>query len=184
MADPREFFPILENTSTNAGEAPAKVQSGDDPSGKNGLIAIGTVDSSGNLAFLKLDPEGRLKVTQEASGVLKRARGELSSGSVGSLVAVTNAEISLTPGKTYVDIAMLCSCRGNALFQLIHLDNLTENILAEVVLDSGQYTMQVSLPQDEITAGGTGTQKLLVKAKNFQAPASSLRATITAVEVA
>jgi hypothetical protein len=181
MADPREVFWPLKDEN-DEGAAAHVIQEGGDPASQDGSIGFAFKDSDGNVILPQLDAEGRLPVTMESAGTLKRAKGELAAGSL-ALVAITGAEITLTADKLYTNLAMLCSCRRDSLIQLIQVDDASETVLAEVILGPGQFTFQLAMPKDEITAGSTGTQKLLVKGKNFDKLAS-LRASLTCVEVA
>lgn len=183
MADPRTSFSVLEDSSTQAGLPLHKVLEGDAYAAKNALPAL-VAKSGANLTYLSINPAtGALYV--DTSGVtsicMKSPAGELAAGSA-TLVAVTSAEISLTVDMVYEDIAFVVSSRRDSLFQIVHQDDATFTVLAEIIVGSGAYTEIGQLHCLSITAGSTGVQKLLVKAKNFEA-LSSLRATITASEV-
>lgn len=181
MADPRTSFTVLEDSGTQAGLPLHKVLEGDAAAAKNALAALIAKNGS-NLAYLKVDPTtGALLTTTEGATECLKAKGELAAGS-GTIVAVTGAEIVLSTDTKYQEVGFVVSCRRDAIFQIIQLDDVTENVLAEIVVGSGAYTVSNQLHCLEFTTGSTGDQKLLVKAKNFEA-LSSLRASITVEEV-
>lgn len=182
MADLRESFPVLEDAITGAGSAPHKSQNGDASAGKVGLTTWVFKDASGNLVHPQLNSAGQIAVTSDASGTFLKAKGELAAGSA-TVADVTGASLSLTADASYVKIGAVVSCLRQALFQIVQIDDATTSILAEIVIGPGQYTFQWSQPEFEILAGSTGTQTLKIQAKNFE-KLSSLRATISAVEVA
>lgn len=184
MADVRTSFTVLEDASSQEGFPLHKVLEGDAYAGKNAQMAF--VAKSGSTAvLLKVNPvTGALLIDNAGALTNKKSSpaGELAAGS-GTIVAVTNAEIALTANKVYQDISIVCASRRDSLFQLIWDDDGTETVLAEFIVGAGAYTVVEQIPDFEITAGASGTQRLLVKAKNFEA-LSSLRATIFCAEVA
>lgn len=178
MADPRQVYWPLKNASDEGAAADA-LTSGDAAAAKVGALGFAFRDSSGNVVLPQLTSTGKLPVdTEAAAGTFKRARGEEAAGSVG--VMVTVATLTLTVNKVYSYIRSLVSCRQDSLFQLVHNNNGVETILQDAVLGSGQFSLPVDL-QDQITAGGTGTQQLLIKGQNFS-KASALRGSLTCIE--
>jgi len=183
MADLREVFPILQDSATGEGEAPISRIEGEAAAGQEGLIGFSFKDSSGNVILPALTPQGKIPVDTEAAAAnCLDANGELAAGSVGTIVDVTGAVITLTASKTYRKIGILASCLRASLFQLVQVDDITETVISEVVVGPGQFTVCCELGCLQFTAGATGTQELKVKAKNFN-HASSLRATVTAEEL-
>jgi hypothetical protein len=151
---------------------------GDAALGKEGLVAFGFKDSSGNLVLPSLTASGQIAVALTANACLKSPAGELAAGSA-SIAAVTNAEITLAVSTEYDNIGFVVSSRRDSLFQIIQSDDGSETILAEIIVGAGQYTVVGELHCFKVISGASGVQKILVKAKNFEA-LSSLRATITA----
>lgn len=169
-----------------AGNVPVVVdhqdQEGDAAAGKEGLVAFAFKDSAGDLVLPQLDSNGAIQTSLAATTTRKKSQaGELAAGSA-TLADVTNASITLTASKVYYGVSMIGSCRRDALFQLVQVNDATSTVLAEFIVGAGQYSFEASLPDLEITAGATGTQTLKVVAKNFEA-LSSLRAVITVKEV-
>lgn len=181
MADPRTSFTVLEDSSSQAGLPLHKVLEGDAYAAKNALPAL-VAKSGTNLTYLKVNPTtGALLVDTGAATECLKAKGELAAGS-SSLALVTGATIPLAVSTTFESVAFIVSCRRDALFQIIQVDDVTETILGEIVVGSGQYTISDQLHCLSFTSGATGTQSLKVMAKNFEA-LSSLRASITVEEV-
>ena len=186
MADPREIFPILDDGS-DVGVVPRAVVDGvTSPAGEYGMIGFSFKNSAGNVVLPQLNPEGAIPVTLDA-GTTLRANGELAAGSA-SLVDVTGALITATLNKAYSKLNMFVSCRRDALFQLVHVDDSggspTETVLVEAVLGAGQYSVPAKVEPDYFdTTGGTGVQEFKVKGMNFNA-LSSLRAALSVNEIA
>jgi len=184
MADPRANFPVLEDASTGAGLPLHKVLQGDPLASKNALAALGFKNAGNNLRYPLVD-ENDILFVRNALGYTANLseKGELAAGSIGSIVDVTGASLTLQNSKVINGVSVIVSCRRGALFQIVWDDDGVESVLGEVVLDAGQYSFSDVFPSIEFTTGATGDQFLKLKAKNFEAPASSLRGTISAVEV-
>lgn len=181
MADLRESFPTLQDSSTQEGKSLIARQEGDAAASQNGSIGFAFKDSSGNVILPQLDTAGNVVVVIDQGDCYKSTAGELAAGSA-TLALVTGAEITLTASTSYHEIGFVFSCRRDSLFQIVQQDDATNTVLAEYIVGPGQYTVLGQLHCLEITTGSTGTQKLKVLAKNFEAQ-SSLRATITAQKV-
>lgn len=183
MAEPRTSFIILEDSVSQAGLPLHKMLEGDAVAAKNGHPAfVAKVSGSNVSAYLKVNPStGALLVDNDAATTCLKAKGELVAGSA-TIVAVTGAEIVLTTDTDYQEIGFIVSCRRDSLFQIIQLDDVTETILGEIIVGSGAYTISDQLHCLSFTTGSTGVQKLLIKAKNFEA-LSDLRASITVEQV-
>ena len=190
MADPREIFYIIADSSSGEGEAAISRVEGEAAAAQAGLIGFAFKDSSGNVILPQLDAQNRLPVTSDTvAGVCKNANGELGAGST-TTVKVTGAEIALTVAKVYHNISVMGCCLRTSLFELVHIDDEgggdIEVILAEFIVGAGQYSFKMAMDCLEIdTTGGTGTIVLTLRAKNFTgAPSalSSLRGTIAALE--
>lgn len=181
MADPRTSFMILEDSATQAGVPLHKIAEGNAVSGKNALPAMVAKDPSGNFVYLKSNAAGQLLIDQQAQVICKKAQGELAAGSA-TIADVTSAAITLTADKSYQNVGFIVSCRRDALFQIVQVNDATETILGEIVVGSGAYTISSQLHCLSFTSGSTGTQSLKIVAKNFEA-LSSLRASITVEEI-
>jgi hypothetical protein len=185
MVDEAELFNILDNGG--AGSAPAQKQVGDAPSTDNGLIGFSFIDSSGNVVLPQLNASGQLPVTTDEQGTCFYANGELAAGSL-TLVDITSAVTTINLTKEYIKIGSLFSCLHASLGQIVHTDDVgvgdTESVLGEFICGPGQYTIDQELKCFTLdTTGGTGTQNLKIKGKNFR-KLSSMRASISALELA
>jgi len=180
MAEIRESFATLEDASTQAGVALAARVQGQTATAQQGAIGFAFKDSSGNVVLPALNPDGTIQISPPAIVSKKSLSGQLASGSA-TLVLITGAEITLDPSVAYRNVGFVLSCRRDALFQIIKLDDAVSTVLAEFVVGAGQYTLIGQLDDLEFTTGATGTQKLQVFGQNFGA-LSSLRATVTCQE--
>lgn len=181
MADPRTSFVTLEDAASAVGLPLHKALEGDAYAGKNAHGAF-VAKSGPNFVYLKTNTStGALLVDNGADTTCLKAKGEFAAGSL-TLVEVTNAEIVLTVSTVYQEVGFLVSCRRDALFQVIWLDDVTENVLGEIVVGSGAYSLSNQLHCLSFTTGGTGDQKLYLKAKNFET-LSSLRGSLTVEQV-
>ena len=178
MADPRESFATLEDSSTGAGEALISRVEGEAAAAQAGSIGFSFKDISGNVVLPSLDVNGNIRIATDDRLCLKSPAGELAAGSA-SIVAVTGASITLAVDTDYDNVGFIFSSRRDSLFQLIQTNDATVTVIAEFIVGAGQYTVVGELHCFKITTGSTGIQTLSVKAKNFEG-LSSLRATITA----
>lgn len=165
MAHIRESFPVLEDAVTKVGEALHKSQNGDASAGKVGLTAWVFKDSAGNLVHPQLTPEGKLPVDFQGAGVPKSGT---SDGEVpGALTLTDIAEVSLAVNKTHGRIKAQGSCFKEAIFYLIQVNDAVETILGSFIVGPGQYSFELGLGETEVVTGASGTQKLVLKAKNL-----------------
>lgn len=182
MPDPREIFPILEDASTQAGLPIHKVLQGDALAAKNAVPVLGFKDAAGNLRYPKVDAQDRVLTNSDVGDeACLSARGELAAGNA-AFTLVTGAVITLQADFEYHSVGFLVSCRRAAHFQIVQVDDATETILADIILEGGQPTASEEMHCLSLVAGSTGTQELKVVGKNFEA-LSALRATITVTEV-
>ena len=188
MADVREVFNILADSSTGAGEAAIARVEGEAAAGINGLIGFSFKSSTGNVILPQLTSTGAIVVqTEGQAGTALNSRGLLTG--TATLAAVT--DLTLTGTKVYGRISAVVCCLREALFQIVHIDDSAgtpvETILEEMIVGAGQYSFQASLPDLELdTTGGTGVILLELRAKNFTgAPSalSDLRGTISCIEL-
>lgn len=165
MSHLRETFPILENLATGEGEVANTAVAGQTAAGKNGISAFAFKDSAGNFVHPQLTPEGKIAVDLEGAGVAKTAssEGEIA----GALTLTTIAEIDLTALKTYGRMRAQGSCFKEAIYYLVQLDDVTETIIGHCIVGAGSYNGEIDLGIGEIVTGATGTQKLILKAKNL-----------------
>jgi hypothetical protein len=190
MADVREVFNILADDTTGAGEAAISRIEGEAAASKQGLIGFSFKDFNGNVVLPQLTPSGAVVVSTEgAAGDCLRGRGILTG--TATLTEIPSVSITLTIAKVYSEIAVVVSCLRESLFQIIYIDDAggtpVETILEEIIVGAGQYTVQTDLHCLELdTTGGTGVQKLTIKAKNFAGAPSALsdmRATLTTLQL-
>lgn len=179
MAHVRESFPVLEDAITKEGIALHSSQNGDASAGKMGLTAWTFKDSSGNLVHPTLTSEGKIAVDFAGAGIPKSAtsNGEV----VGALTLTDICEVALTASKTVGKIVVTGSCFREAIFYLVQLDDATETIIESFIVGAGQYSMTINKGEYEIVAGSTGTQKLVLKAKNLN-KASDFLGSFSALE--
>jgi hypothetical protein len=165
MAHVRESFPTLEDAITKEGIAIHKSENGDASAGKIGSTVWAFKDSAGNLVHPQLNTEGALVVTSEGAGIPKSAtsNGEI----VGALTLTDICEVSLSVSKTYGRISANGSCFKETIFYLVQLNDAAETILGSFIVGPGEYSYKLDLGTTEVTSGATGTQKLILKAKNL-----------------
>jgi hypothetical protein len=178
MADVREVFPILEDSS-NVGAVLSKSQSGDASAGKVGLTGFVFRDSSGNLVLPQLTAAGKISVDagSSASGTCKSAYGT----NAGSLSNVTLGTITLTASKVVSDIEAQLSCSRSALAEIVWNNDGAETILGWIMTGPGQFTAHLDINCLTFTSGATGTQQILFRAKNLD-KAASLYGTVAVLE--
>lgn len=182
MADNKETTFILTNPDTGAANSPKDMVEGDSPATRIGTIGFAYKDSSGNVVLPQLNADGEVPVTFDSVVVQKFFnRGEISGGSA---TEATVASVALTPGDVYAEFDWLVSCRRDSYFKLVWHDNGVDNVLADVMTDAGLTTVPVVLERLQITAGGTGTQEIRIRANNLGSGLglSALRGTVAFVK--
>ena len=180
MADPRVSFPVLEDSGTQAGLPLHKVLQGDALAAKNALAALGFKNAGGNLRYPLVDAADHLIVTTENGD--EACLSDRAEFAAGSATNVNISSITLLASTEYKDIGYIVSCFRDALYQLVWVDDVTETILADIEVGSGQYTSSGQLACLSFTSGAVGTQTLKFVAKNLNA-LSALRSTLTVSEV-
>lgn len=177
MADESPLFRTLKDSS-NVAHAIDKMIEGDSPSAKNGIIAFGFKNSAGNVVLPQLTAGGAIMVDANASaGDPIHARGE----NAGSLTDIDVATITLTADKVYSDIEAIGSCLRETLFQLVQDNNGSETVIGDFLVGAGQFSFQWMMDCVQITAGSTGTQELILRAKNLD-KVSTIRGAVCAFE--
>lgn len=165
MAHTRESFPVLEDALTKEGVALHKSQNGDASAGKVGATVWAFKDANGNLVHPQLNSEGALVVSSEGAGIPKSAE---SDGEVAGALTLTDiCEVSLNASKTYGSIHANGSCFKESLFYLVQVNDISEVIIGSFIVGPGQYSFHLDLKKKEFSSGATGTQKLVLKAKNL-----------------
>lgn len=181
MAHVRESFPTLEDATTKAGVAPHATSNNDLSNGKVGITTWGFKNHLGELVHPTLTPDGKIAVDFDGSGVPKSASSE---GEVaGSLTLATICDVELTANKTVGKINANGACFKESIFYLIQLNDTTETIIGSFIVGPGQYSFSLNMGQKEIISGTTGTQKLVLKAKNLTKESDFL-GDISAIEFA
>lgn len=179
------IFKMVQDFTTKSAEALTKVVEGLATStSHNGLIGFSFKDSSGNYVLPQLDASGRLGVTQNV-GTPSNIFGFHAGSPLGTPVDIAN--LTLTATKEYSDLEVLISCNEGARMQLIQDNNSVETVLAEYILDAGQYTFKGFLDHVNITAGATGTQELLIRGENLgngTGQQGRMTASVSALEIA
>lgn len=179
--DVKQPFPILEDASGN-GIVVDEIKQGDVVAGKSGLMGFSFRDASGNAVAPQLTSDNRVPVSLDAAGNPLKARGEVAEGAASGTWAEV-ASISLNTNKNHVKVTGRVSCSQASLFQLCYQDDAASGIIEDVMLSPGEYTGEIGAESIEHLSGGSGTQKLFIRAFNLKSPLSPLRARLSAVEV-
>lgn len=176
MTDPRPSFATLEDAS-GVGQALAKVLEGDAAVGKNASPSLVAKDPSGNLIYLKAAADGSLVFSQEVSAYLRQAASGAGASGFSTVTTIT-----LSASKAYRGLDLTVACARDAVFDVIWNDNGTEKIIDSIIVGSGQASHSYSKVHHSFTSG-TGTQQLLVKAKNLTSILSDFRAAAAVREI-
>ena len=178
MANVREVFPTLVD-ATGEGVALSKSQSGDAAAGKVGLVGFAFKDSSANLVLPTLTADGKIPVSTQSPGTCMHAAGTNS----GSLSQTAVATLTLTVNETYTNVMADVACTRVTLYEIVHNNNGTPANLGWIIVGPGQFTHNFAEDCLEFTAGGTGTQELIVYGTNLE-KASNMYASISCLEKA
>lgn len=178
MAGKNSLFRILKAKTGGALRGLVGLIPGSDTvAGELAAFVTAFQDSSGNATIPQLNAQGQLPVTLDAGDCLSSGNGNLA-GTV-TLTEITNSSITLATNTTYKCAEALVSSMAESCFQLVHLDDATENDLLEMQVGPGQYTVKEKFDCLEFTTGGTGTQRIYIKGANATADeAADLKAWI------
>ncbi len=177
MADVRESFPSLEDTTTLAGRVLGARVEGDPSAAITGSIGFAFKDVTGDVVLPQLNASGQLPVTTEEPGNSKSARGT----NAGSVTPVTVASITLAASKTYDSLDFIVSSFRDTIFEIVQSDDGVETILADALVGAGFYTANGALKELEFTSGATGVQLLIVRGTILNV-AATMRAAISVRE--
>lgn len=180
MANLRTSFAVLEDFSTGAGLALHNAVVGQTVVGKNALAGLVAQDPSNNFQYLNLDVSGNLKTVSVSSSACLSAAGSAP----GASGMTTVATLTLTASKMYKEIAWIAGCSRDAEYQIVWNNNGTPVVVAEgIFVGAGCETSADSQECLSMTAGGTGTQELLLKAANLFGYTSDMKGTLSCLQV-
>jgi hypothetical protein len=180
MADLRTSFTVLEDVSTQAGVPLHRALEGQAASGKNAHGALIAKDGSGNLQYVKVNANRELVVTTDSEDYASLSDTASVAGSASFVDVVT---IPLVTSAVYRKITAIVGCLRDAEFKLVHDDDGTPaDIALGMIISAGKTTGDFDFGQLEFTAGATGTQNLILQAKNFNA-LSDFRGLVACQEV-
>ena len=181
MAEVAEIFNTLDD-GAGAGEALRKVQIGDTVASKNGLIAIGFQDASGNATLPSLNGAGQLPVTLGSSGTPRRG-----AGSATPVALNTDFDVLVVALPTLSKLHTLQYARADSfkpgVYRVEHNNNGTPDVLARFVVGSGDYDGVVANCECiQFTTGASGTQELKIVGQQLRGGLSDVQGTLCALE--
>lgn len=180
MADLRTSYTVLEDASTQAGLPLHKALSGESSSAKNAHGAFSYTDAAGNFQYAKVNANREVIVSLESADLASLSDFGTIAGNA-SFTAV--ATIALVVDAVYRDITLIPYCTRDAQFKLVWDDDGAEtDLTAPVGVNAGQVSDDITFGKLTFTAGASGSQNLIVYAKNLNAP-SDLHATIALEEI-
>lgn len=203
MAETRELFNILSDGSDEGieykGKAPGAARSTDEQApvlsavdGSSNLQnipyrSVGNADSDGIPGFSFKDSSGNLiRPSLNADGTVPVSFdvGTANSNSAASTIATLNTEQDVVAITLAVnDVVKANMAMGSAfqpmLWVLYHDNNATLNELARFVTGPGDFSHTANLDNIEFTAGGTGTQRLVLRATQLRGALTDAHGTIS-----
>lgn len=186
MADVRTVFPILDDDGNGAGGLPRKRQEGEAGAAQNGLIGFSFKDNSGNVILPQLNSDGTIPVSDPNVGAAGTCFDNTGIATGNNSTEQTVAEVTVSAAEVYTQFEWSAHCFRDAVFRLVYIDDAdgtpAETTLAYAMVGPGSMNFLGSYGCLELdTTGGTGTQKIAIKAINDNAP-SDFRATLTFLE--
>lgn len=151
------LFKVLQDVATEAAASIAKIVAGDSTAGKNGLLAFGFKDSSGNAVLPQLSATGAIPVTSEDTGT------EFHVGSLSHLMTAKNSfelvgdsssVITMAASEVYSLTGLSASSFADGEWKIVHYNGTTEVILYEFKTGAGHYNYVAKPMCEEITAVG------------------------------
>jgi len=173
-----EQAPVLPavDSSGNLQNIPLR-QEGDDPSGVDAIPALSFKDSAGNLDFPQLTADGKIPVSLDAAGTA-------ASNSGVATIAALNTEqdvVALTLGNN--ESISVSQAMGGAfqpvVWVLYHDDNSSLNEIARFVTGPGDFQHTANMDNITFTTGGTGTQRMVLRATQLRGKLTDVHGTIS-----
>lgn len=176
-------FPPLQDPVSNDGQPWHRVLEGDAAAAKNAGAVLTAKDESGNLDYLNIDDQGRVKTISNLEDTIDLDGEGDNAGNNSSFQ--TLFDIILQATTVYKDLEWVFACFREATYEIVAIDDRdgspTEVILATIKVGAGAFT-HASKKTSRFTSGSTGVIVLRVRAKNLNAT-SQLEACLSAKEV-
>lgn len=153
---------------------------GADPVGSAPVLPA--LDSSGKLSYLHLNADLELLVSNEPSGTKKFGTAIVTPGSINTLTTVVN--VALTISEVYEKIQVRASCFFPTLWEVVKVDDVTLTVLDSFLTGSGMFTFSMKYEWMTVTAGGSGTQQLRLRATQNSGSPSDFHGYVEAFEKA
>jgi hypothetical protein len=180
MADTRAAFAGTEDANGNGIPTGNAIDNTTVAAALNGQIGFAFKSSAGNVILPQLNSKGEILVSTDGpTDSTLNARGTAA----GSGTAVAVVTLALATSTVYSMPEVSVACRHGGFFQLIWNNNGVNTILADILLDAGQYTFKEKLDNISFTSGGTGTQQLLVNGNNWGSGSGQLSAMYATVAI-
>lgn len=188
MADLREVFPILQDESTGAGEAPISRIEGESGIAQEGMIAFSFKDQSNNVILPVLTSEGKIPVDTEAFGGSCKYDYGTNAGSLTAVDVATLDGTAITTGNNYMNFEFAVSCLRTTLWDIVYIDDVgvsdTETALYSFVTGPGTFHECCKINCLHLdTTGGTGVQNIVLRGTNI-AGISTMRGLLAVNELA
>jgi hypothetical protein len=158
---------------------------GDSITGVDALPGLVAKDVSDQFAYLKLNADGELLVSTQSAGT------PLKGNATVACVVGTETEIlaiPLTVSADYERVDVTLSNTFTTLWKVYNVEDYngtpTETEIAQAITGPGQFTFTKMWEDLNFTAGSTGDQMLVIKAKQLIGAASDGHATATVYEKA
>lgn len=176
MADTREVFPIIENSSGEGQALLARTDGGQLASAGFHAGVLAFKDSSGNDVKPQLSASGQVPVTF-AAGTPN------SASAVATIAALATEQDVAAITVANNDVVTANMAMGSAYqpmkWVLYHDDNGSLTELARFVTGPGDFTHSTELENIVFTAGATGTQRLVLRATQIRGPLTDAHGTIS-----
>jgi len=164
MADIDEIFATLEDALGN-GVSPIMRQEGDSSASLEGSIKFSFKNVAGQLTLPRLTSDGKLVVDTEAEGGAFRYKyGKLN----GTLTLTDSLTITLENDITYKDVTFLIACLQESYGEVVWNNDGVETVLTTGLVGAGQYSFRGNAHCLSFATPSTGTQELIIRAKNFE----------------
>jgi hypothetical protein len=153
-----------------AGEAPG-----------NANPVLPALDSTGNLAYLNLNSDGELLVSTESAGTELRSTG-IVTAVVGT--PTTIVDLTLTISEIYENMQIRGSNMFATKWEFVQVNDAVLTVVDSFLTGPGQFSFSMDYKHMTITAGGSGTQKLRLRATQLIGAASDCHGYIECIEKA
>jgi hypothetical protein len=179
MADEREVFSPIEDTTGEGLANIGSINATDAPGTDKYGAAFAFLDNAGNKVFPSLTADGSIPISEAAGTPIRDSAAVVAAGLLTDTDVLT---VTLTASKLHTFKFATCSSFQPVVWRVEHNNDGTPDELARFVTGSGDFTHDIVPDCIQFTTGGVGTQEIKIIAQQIRGPVSDMHASLCVVE--